>query len=291
MNKPSRSDLKAAIKKRGGVEAALYVPKGTLTAKQRKFAEAIAAGETGAAAYRQAYDTHASAHSQSNDATRLKRHPVISQQIEALKLANEAMAYADAESIRRLVIQSLIQTVIDPDVKAATKVAAAKVLGSVTEVAAFTDRKEITHVRDSSDIRKQIMARLKDVILDASDAEAVDADALLHEISGENPAESMAASADRTHGGDATLTNEPHSRALHSNPHERSSQKSDSPIQGADPRHSFENDNGEGDISDDMAFLMLNTETPPLSSEMGDTGGDISGKKRANDNVIINDED
>ena len=159
MRKPSRAELKAAIKQRGGVEAALYVPKGTLTTKQRRFAEAIAAGETGAAAYRQAYDTRASAHSQSNDATRLKRHPVISQQIEALKLANEAMAYADAESIRRLVIQSLIQTVIDPDVKAATKVAAAKVLGTVTEVAAFTERKQITNVNDSGAIRQQIMAQ------------------------------------------------------------------------------------------------------------------------------------
>jgi hypothetical protein len=260
MRKPNRAELKAAIKQRGGVEAALYVPKGTLTTKQRRFAEAIAAGETGAAAYRQAYDTHASAHSQSNDATRLKRHPVISQQIEALKLANEAMAYADAESIRKLVIQSLIQTVIDPDVKAATKVAAAKVLGTVTEVAAFTERKQITNVNDSSAIREQIMSQLKHMILDTDDAETVDADALLHEISGEKPAESIAASADRTGRGDATFANEPHPRALHSNPLERSSQ------------------NPDGHISDEFAFMALNTETPPLGSEMEDDGGDISGE-------------
>ena len=253
MNKPSRSELKAAIKQRGGVEAALCVPKGTLTAKQRKFAEAIAAGETGAAAYRQAYDTHASAHSQSNDATRLKRHPVISQQIEALKLANEAMAYADAESIRRLVIQSLIQTVIDPDVKAATKVAAAKVLGSVTEVAAFTDRKEITHVRDSSDIREQIMARLKDVILDASDAETVDADALLHEISGEsiNAANENRQDNSPTLWGDATFATGTPPVPLHSNPHEPSQSFSDPEDSGSpseDPPSSLETQTPRGDI-------------------------------------------
>jgi hypothetical protein len=290
MRKPTRSDLKAALQNKG--IAAMHIGKTGLTKKQQRFAEGIALeGLTQSDAYRRAYNTKGLPATVNPHASRLANSDKIKATIDALTLANQAMEYADAESIRKLVIQSLIQTVIDPEVKPATKVAAAKVLGSVTEVAAFTDRKEITHVRDSSDIREQIMARLKDVILDASDAETVDADALLHEISGEKPAESMAASADRTHRGDATLTNEPHSRALHSNPHERSSQKSDSPIQGADPRHSFENDNGEGDISEDMAFLMLNTETPPLGSEMGDTGGDISGKKRANDNVIINDED
>jgi len=277
-----RKDIKAAIQKRGGIEAALIVPKGTLTSKQRKFAEAIAAGETGAAAYRAAYDTEASAHSQSNDATRLKRHPVISQQIEALKLANEAMAYASAEQVRQLVIQSLIQTLIDPETKAATKVSAAKVLGNVTEVAAFTQRSEVTHVKDSGSIRDQIMAQLKTVILDASDAETIDADQLLSELagnagdSGEN--ENLAGDAP-TGEGDANLTTRSHSRTLHSNPHEQSDQNSDSRIPQQDPPSSFENDNTGDDIFDDVAFMALNTETPPLSSEMEEGGGDIFGEK------------
>jgi len=221
MKSPSRKQVKAAISQ-VGVERVLSVPKGTLTSKQRKFAEAIAAGETGAAAYRQAYDTQASPHSQSNDATRLKRHPVISQQIEALKLANEAMAYASATQVRQLVIQSLIQTLIDPDTKAATKVSAAKVLGSVTEVAAFTDRKEITHVKDSSAIRDQIMAQLRSVI--TSDAQDVDADALLGEIAGESigVANQNAPGDSPTLPGDALFATGTPPATMHSNPLEQS---------------------------------------------------------------------
>jgi len=270
MKSPSRKQVKAAIQQ-VGVERVLSVPKGTLTSKQRRFAEAVAAGETGAAAYRQAYDTQASSQVQSHEALKLKRHPKIALQIEALTLANEAMAYASATQVRQLVIQSLIQTLIDPDTKAATKVSAAKVLGNVTEVAAFTDRKEITHIKDSSAIRDQIMAQLRSVI--TSDAQDVDADALLGEISGEKPAKSNASAADRTTQGDAILTNEPHPRTLHSNPLEQSPENSD-------PPSSFDIDEGEGDISDEIAFMVLNAETPPLGDETDEGGGNILDKKQ-----------
>jgi len=173
--------------------------------------------------------------------------------------------------VRQLVIQSLIQTLIDPDTKAATRVSAAKVLGNVTEVAAFTDRKEITHVKDSSAIRDQIMAQLRSVI--TSDAQDVDADALLGEIAGEKPAKSNTGAADRTTQGDAILTNEPHPRTLHSNPHEQS-------LENSDPPSSFDIDKGEGDISDEIAFMALNAETPPLGDETDEGGGDILDKKQ-----------
>lgn len=253
-----RKDIKAAIQGRGGIEAALIVPKGTLTSKQRKFAEAIAAGETGAAAYRSAYDTKAKPQVQSHEAHKLRNNPKIAMQIEALALANEAAKYADAVSIRQLVISSLIQTVIDPEVKAATRVSAAKILGNVTEVAAFTQRSEVTHVKDSGAIRDQIMQQLKTVILDTGDAETIDADRLLSELAGENPAESIPDGADRTHGGDATFATEAHSRTLHTNPPKRSAKKEDG-----------------GDISDELAFLAVNAETPPLSLESEDGEGDI----------------
>ena len=253
-----RKDIKAAIQGRGGIEAALIVPKGTLTSKQRKFAEAIAAGETGAAAYRSAYDTKAKPQVQSHEAHKLRNNPKIAMQIEALALANEAAKYADAVSIRQLVISSLIQTVIDPEVKAATRVSAAKILGNVTEVAAFTQRSEVTHVKDSGAIRDQIMQQLKTVILDTGDAETIDADRLLSELAGENPAESIPDGADPTVRGDAQIATEAHSRTLHTNPPERSAKKQ-----------------GGGDISDELAFLALNAETPPLSLESEDGEGDI----------------
>jgi hypothetical protein len=229
MKAPSRKQVKAAIQAKG-IEGALLVPKGTLTTRQRKFAEAIAAGETGAAAYRQAYDTQASSQVQSHEALKLKRHPKIALQIEALTLANEAMAYASATQVRQLVIQSLIQTLIDPDTKAATKVAAAKVLGSVTEVAAFTDRKEVTHIKDSSAIRDQIMAQLRSVI--TSDAQDVDADALLGEIAGKSigVANQNAPGDSPTLPGDALFATGTPPATMHSNELEQSTEISDPAI-------------------------------------------------------------
>lgn len=223
----------------------MMVPKGTLTTRQRRFAEAVAAGETGAAAYRAAYNTKASPHSQSNDATRLKRHPVISQQIDALRLANEAMKYADAASIRQLVIQSLIQTVIDPDVKHATKVQAAKVLGNVTEIAAFTERKEISHVQGSGAIRDQIMDQLKTVILSSGDVETIDADRLLSELAADpiNPANQNAPGDNPTLSGDALFATGTPPATMHSIPHERSQLESNE-----DPPLSPETPTPRGDI-------------------------------------------
>ena len=254
----------------------MHIGKTGLTKKQQRFAEGIALeGLTQSDAYRRAYNTKGLPATVNPHASRLANSDKIKATIDALTLANQAMEYADAESIRKLVIQSLIQTVIDPEVKPATKVAAAKVLGSVTEVAAFTDRKEITHVRDSSDIREQIMARLKDVILDASDAETVDADALLNEISGEsiNAANENRQDDSPTLWGDATFATGTPPVPLHSNPHE--------PSQSFSDHEQFPPESASAQSSED----------PPSSLETQTPGGDISGKKRANDNVIINDED
>lgn len=256
----NRKTIKDQIKTKG-ITGVLKVPKNTLTAKQRRFAEGIALqGLTASDAYRQAYNTKGLPATVNPHASRLANTDKIKATIEALALANEAMAYADAESIRKLVIQSLIQTVIDPDIKPATKVAAAKVLGQVTEVAAFTERREITHVRDSGAIREQILDQLKTMVLNTADAETIDADSLLNELAGSDPHwEGM-----------PQAQNEPHSRSLHTIPPNQSQENSDSRI----PSEEI----SEDDISDNMAFMMLNTETPPLSSEMEEGGGDIFGK-------------
>ncbi len=256
MKTPSRKALRAAIQAKG-IEGALIVPKGTLTRKQRAFAEAIAAGETGAAAYRRAYDTQASPQLQSHEALKLRRHPKIAQQIEALALANEAMKYADAVSIRQLVIQSLIQTVIDPDVKHATKVQAAKVLGSVTEIAAFTERREVTHVKDSGEIRSQILDQLKTMMLGTADAVDVDADSLLAEIAGDD---SIASANENGQDDSPTLLggcqieNGTPPSTLHTIPHKASAKKSVGspiPLQTSAPTPvDSENDNTGGYIFD-----------------------------------------
>ena len=160
----------------------LCVP-GELTHKQREFARLVASGETGAGAYRKAYSPTAKPKTAGNTASDLKKHPGISREIEAYRLANEAAKYRTPQQLRELVIHSLVKIAIDEDVKAATRVQAAKVLGTVTEVAAFTERREVKHVQSSEDARAALMAKLREVMnAGAVDVEVKAADSLLAEI-------------------------------------------------------------------------------------------------------------
>ena len=93
------------------------------------------------------------------------------------------MEYQTPQQLRALVIHSLVKVITDPDAKDSTKVQAAKVLGTVTEVAAFTERREVRTIKTSEDARAQLLAKLRQVMnSSAVDVESRDADALLAEI-------------------------------------------------------------------------------------------------------------
>ena len=154
-----------------------------LTHKQKTFAREVAKGSTKADAYRNSYKANAAPSTFAGKPYELMRDGRIKAEIEAYKLALAAQEYQSPAALRALVIQSLVQVVIDPDAKQATKVAAAKVLGTVTEVAAFTERKEITTIKHSTDARAQVLEQLRAIMRAQSiDAVDVDADSLLAEL-------------------------------------------------------------------------------------------------------------
>ena len=154
-----------------------------LTGKQQAFAAELAAGSTKAGAYRKAYSSKGKAKTAGDAGYRLSLHSGISAEVEAIKLASEAAKYRNAGQLRDLVIHSLVQVVIYPDTKPSVRIQAAKVLGTVTEVAAFTERKEITTIKTSTDARAQIMEQLRSMMkAGATDAVEVDATALLEEL-------------------------------------------------------------------------------------------------------------
>ena len=156
---------------------------GQLTGKQKRFAAEVAAGETKASAYRKAYKANATQATITTEPYKLAADPRISREIEAYRLANEAAKHRTAGQLRDLVIQSLVQVVIDPEAKHSVKVSAARVLGTVTEVAAFTERKETRIIKSSDDARTQIMQHLRDMMkAGASDAIEIDAAELLQEL-------------------------------------------------------------------------------------------------------------
>ena len=154
-----------------------------LTHKQKTFAREVAKGATKADAYRNSYKADAAPSTLAGKPYELMRDGRIKAEIEAYKLALQAQEYQSPAALRALVIQSLVQVVIDPDAKQATKVAAAKVLGTVTEVAAFTERKEVTTIKHSVDARAQVLEQLRSIMRAQSiDAVDVDADSLLAEL-------------------------------------------------------------------------------------------------------------
>jgi hypothetical protein len=145
-----------------------------LTAKQRKFAEGVAMGQPAAKVYRQVYETKAAPIHVGHQAHRLKTDPKISAQIEALTLANEAARHATPAALRSLVIQQLTQHALDEAVKPAQRLRALELLGKVTEVAAFTERREIVRTIDAAGARQALLESLRDALRQTSiDAEIV----------------------------------------------------------------------------------------------------------------------
>jgi hypothetical protein len=146
-----------------------------LTAKQKAFAEGVAMGKTKAGAYREAYDSKAKPHHQSLEGQRLAANPAVARQIEALQLASEAMRHATPAALRSLVIQQLTEHAIDPGIQPAQRLQALKLLGTVTEVAAFTERREIIKTTDPATAKAALLETLRQALKASSiDAEIVE---------------------------------------------------------------------------------------------------------------------
>jgi hypothetical protein len=189
--KLSRKTLETAAKDLP-IEAILgKTVSGGLTHKQKNFAKAIAMGATKADAYRSSYNVTSEA-STRNDPYRIAADPRIAREIEAYTLAIEAEKHRTPAALRSLVIQTLTQTLIDPDTLPAHRLQAAKILGTVTEVAAFTERKEVRTITSSDDARARVMSELRGILSsNASDATIIeaDADSLLRELAGDGAIE------------------------------------------------------------------------------------------------------
>lgn len=154
-----------------------------LTAKQKTFARAVAIeGLTKADAYRKAYNV-TSQQTLASEPYKLASSPRVAQEIAAIERAQAAEHIKSPAALRALVVHSLVEMATDPNVKESTRLQALKTLGTVTEVAAFTERKETRLVQSSEDARARIMDELRQLMkAEAVDVTAVDADSLLAEL-------------------------------------------------------------------------------------------------------------
>ena len=160
-----------------------------LTPKQRDFARKVAQGKSKAQAYREAFNPNPAPSTLVTTPYKVAADPRVQREIEAYALAIEAEKHRTPAALRSLVIQGLVQVALDADTKDSVKVQALKTLGTVTEVAAFTERKEVRSITSSDDARARVMAELRGILTaQAQDATVIeaDADSLLRELSGAN---------------------------------------------------------------------------------------------------------
>jgi hypothetical protein len=166
------------------VSALLTGSRKELTAKQARFARDVALGATKADAYRNNYNVTSKATMTSRPYA-LASDVRVKAEIEAIKRAQEAEHIKNPAALRLLVINTLVELATNPDTKDAVRLQAVKVLGGVTEVAAFTERKETTVITSSMDARAEVMAELRALAnAHAMDAHVIDTQAadLLEEL-------------------------------------------------------------------------------------------------------------
>ena len=217
-----------------------------LTAKQKAFAEGLAMGKTKAAAYRDAYNSKGKPATQSRKGQDLAKSDAIRAQVDALTLAAEAQKYATPAALRALVIQQLTAHALAEDVKPAQRIKALELLGKVTEVAAFTERREIIKTTDAGAARAALIENLRQALrANAIDAKIIEASparvtpvtlAAAQQPEGDrSDLEGDPGRAGDLPGSDPTPTPPPAQRAAHapamlSNPHTQSSSNSDSEL-------------------------------------------------------------
>lgn len=127
-------------------------------------------GKTKAQAYRDAYKEDAAPSTLRVQPYVLASDDRITKEVEAYKLAIEAEKHRTPVQLKALLVQQLVQHSLDEDFPPAQRVQCLKLLGSLFEVGAFVERKEVTTVSRSGDIRARILETLKDV----TDVQAID---------------------------------------------------------------------------------------------------------------------
>ena len=158
--------------------------KPALTSKMKAFAKNVAMGKTKAQAYRESYKANPSPNTLASTPYVLARDPRIALEVEAYTLAIEAEKHRTPAQLKSLLVQQLVQHSLDEDFPPAQRVQCLKLLGSLFEVGAFVERKEITTINKSGDIRARLLATLQlaqDIEPKAIDDSAA-ADSLLEEL-------------------------------------------------------------------------------------------------------------
>jgi hypothetical protein len=155
---------------------------------------------TQADAYRKAYKARGKPKTVGDNASRLAKHSGVQAETLAIQQAIEATKYQNAGQIKALVVHQLTQHALNEDNPPAQRIKALELLGKTHDVGLFIERREVTTINSSMDIKARLLDQLKTFIrADVEDVEDKGADSLLAELSGEKTPALSDARADTPH--------------------------------------------------------------------------------------------
>jgi hypothetical protein len=170
-----------------------------LTHKQKAFAEEVAKGNTKAGAYRKAYNSKGKPATASRRGQELSQDSAIQAQIEAFRVALEAAKYQTPAHLRALAIHKITEKALSDDTPPAQQLKALELLGKITEVALFTERREVIQTSNSEEMKAKLLNSIR-LALSSQNAETIEpntADDLLAELSGYRPDDDQVADHER----------------------------------------------------------------------------------------------
>ncbi len=157
-----------------------------LTHKQKAFAEELLLTGNKTGAYKKAYKPKGKQATSERNAQVVANNSKVQTYLLALKAAQEAAAYLVPARLRALAIHKLTEKALDDEVPHAQQIKALELIGKMTEVALFTERRELIQITTSDQMKDRLLQSLRLAISQdgAIDVEATSADDLLAELTG-----------------------------------------------------------------------------------------------------------
>jgi hypothetical protein len=158
----------------------------TLTKKQKAFAEEVVKSGNKTKAYKKAYNHTGKQTTAQRNAQTIVSNSKVATYIQALEQAKAAETYLLPSRLRSIAIHRLTGLALNDEINPAQQLKALELIGKMTEVALFTERRELVKITDSADMRDQLMKSIRLAFSsgNAVDVEATEVDSLLDEISG-----------------------------------------------------------------------------------------------------------
>jgi hypothetical protein len=121
-------------------------------------------GETKAQAYRNNYNSKTKPKYQGDAGYKMANNPVINQEIEAFKVALLAREYQEGNKLKAFIMHQLTLHALNEDNPPASRIRSLELLGKSYDVGLFVDRKEVTTINNSGDIKAKLIEQLKDAM-------------------------------------------------------------------------------------------------------------------------------